>query len=276
MSTNVTVSNISPTLSYIPRTLWFEGSADDPELSSYINQSYHATNGTLGQASVSFTWYGSGKQQHHSIYGGYRQRLGPYEVVLDGKATPFPGFTGGPEQVPAVLFSESGLQPVEHQIQVINTGQDPQMSVLDINYLVMETPAAQVMTLDDSGVGYSWLPSGSQAWESDSQSHTTHNSVASVQLSFMVSISATLYVTELTNNAPFSVSIDGKLTQTLYTNTQLAPLVNTSHLLYSSLGLVSGSHTLLIQNNPLSASNATLDVDYALVLYDPASPEPTS
>ncbi|EMD35708.1 hypothetical protein CERSUDRAFT_84818 [Gelatoporia subvermispora B] len=274
MATNISVSNVSPMLTYIPRTLWFEGTPEnDTELSSYTYQSYHATNASQGQASVSFSWYGT----VISVYGGYRERLGPYDVVLDGEVTSFPGFISGPEQVPAILFSRSGLQPHVHQIQIINTSQDPTRPVLDFDHLLAETPADEARIVDDKAPGCSWLPSGNQTWGSDTQSHWTNDSVASVELNFTGHGISVFGVVAAANGA-FSVSIDGRLTHTLYPNTETNPLVNTSQLLFSGLNLGTGNHTILIQNNPLPSSRATLNIDYSQVLSDapPPPPKPTS
>jgi len=130
--------------------------------------------------------------------------------------------------------------------------------------------------LDDNATAYSWLPSGNLTWESDSQSHTTHDSVASVELSF-TGHAVSVFGTVGADNAPFSVSVDGRLKHTLLPNTRLSPPGNASHLLYTALDLALGSHTVRIQNNPSSsAANATLNIDYALVFYNANPPVPTS
>ncbi|PIL32533.1 hypothetical protein GSI_05236 [Ganoderma sinense ZZ0214-1] len=75
MPHNTTVSHISPLVSYIPRSAWYEANASDPDLvrpqptvtvflralpltDKYSNQSYHYSNST---ASVTFSWWGTGE-----------------------------------------------------------------------------------------------------------------------------------------------------------------------------------------------------------------------
>ncbi|EGN97345.1 hypothetical protein SERLA73DRAFT_184018, partial [Serpula lacrymans var. lacrymans S7.3] len=129
---NTTVTNTSPLLLYVPQTLWFEAPPNDTMLSNYATQSYHANNSSLGQASVSFSFTGTGIW----LFGGYRSRLGPYEVNLDGKRHEFPGYQYGTEQLAdAMLFGQRNLSSGSHYIEMTNTSNDTQRDVLDIDYV---------------------------------------------------------------------------------------------------------------------------------------------
>lgn len=69
------------------------------------------------------------------VYGGYRERLGPYQVLLDGReAFVSSGYApGASEDYDAVLFSSTDIQPDVHTLEIVNTGKDPSQAVLDIN-----------------------------------------------------------------------------------------------------------------------------------------------
>ncbi|KIJ67444.1 hypothetical protein HYDPIDRAFT_84013 [Hydnomerulius pinastri MD-312] len=130
MNLNTTITNDSPLLFYVPQSLWYQAPPNDVLLSSYETQSYHATNGSQGQGSVSFSFTGTGIW----LYGGYRTTLGAYTVVLDGEAFSQDGYhAGDPEQANYVLFGNNNLTSNQHTVQLINTSEDPARNVLDIS-----------------------------------------------------------------------------------------------------------------------------------------------
>jgi len=265
MIQNTTVSHVSPTISYIPGMLWFEGTSDiDSELECYETQSYHATNGTGGQASVSFHWFGVGEVW---VFGGYRQRLGSYQVILDGQTTSYSGFRqGDTETYNAVLFSSSGLLPGTHQIELVNTGQDPQHCVLDISSIVFSSSLGDPTTIEDTDPRCSWSPAA--GWQATNESHWTFNSVAQMQMNFS-GVGFELWGATGPSNSPFSVTLDGWTSQPLTSNTRIAASSNASKLLFFNHNLTDGQHTILIRNDPTwsNASEAptTLDIDYSTV-----------
>ena len=70
------------------------------------------------------------------IYGGYRSRLGPYQVSLDKDIFSYGGFqTGDEERFQYPLFSLSGLQMGMHEVTITNVSPDPERSMLDIDYV---------------------------------------------------------------------------------------------------------------------------------------------
>ena len=70
------------------------------------------------------------------IYGGYRERLGPYQVVLDGITHQFGGFENGDkEDFNAVLFRGGNLTVDHHQIEMTNVGDNASRTVLDISHV---------------------------------------------------------------------------------------------------------------------------------------------
>ncbi|THH32675.1 hypothetical protein EUX98_g1522 [Antrodiella citrinella] len=175
---NTTVSHVSPSISYIPGMLWFEGiPADDPDLSYYDTQSYHATNGTMGAASVSFHWDGLGEVW---VFGGWRERLGSYNVTLDGATTEVNGFQGGADNFDAVLFHGIGLLPGKHQIELVNTGNDTQHSVLDINHITFQSSLGDPSIIDDTDSRCMW----SGEWVPNNVSRTTWDSLGQMWMNF--------------------------------------------------------------------------------------------
>ncbi|KAI0076655.1 hypothetical protein K474DRAFT_1597520 [Panus rudis PR-1116 ss-1] len=128
---NVTVSHVSPMLSYVPHSLWW----DETNLNSNIQENYslkscHATDASLGQGSVSLQWYGQGG----TVYGGYRQRLGSFNVTLDNTTNSFLGFKDGDAEIlPDVLFTASNLTLGHHLVTLTNTGSSERNATLDID-----------------------------------------------------------------------------------------------------------------------------------------------
>ena len=71
------------------------------------------------------------------IYGGSRRGLGPYSVVMDNKAPgEYPGFVEGQEErFDGVLYQAKGLQPENHQIEIINTSNQELQNALTISHV---------------------------------------------------------------------------------------------------------------------------------------------
>ena len=70
------------------------------------------------------------------IYGGYREQLGNYSVVVDGFSFHYVGFrSGDQEQFDSVLFTSLPLQlsTGDHQVELINASNDTVRNVLDVN-----------------------------------------------------------------------------------------------------------------------------------------------
>ncbi|KAF8631663.1 hypothetical protein AX17_005064 [Amanita inopinata Kibby_2008] len=157
MQFNTTVTNVSPLIQYIPRSSWHEAFSNDPLLDTYTTRSYHATNATDGQGLLSFSWNGTGVW----LYGGYRERLGPYEVTLDDQSTRFEGFKPGDlETGHRLLYGQGGLSgSALHtvQLRVIE-------GVLDFDYLQFETTSNDALStiyLDGSDQNFTYIHSNS-------------------------------------------------------------------------------------------------------------------
>lgn len=72
------------------------------------------------------------------VYGGYRERLGPYRVTIDGKQYEHTGYNkSDPENPNAVLFNSKGLKFKEHNMEIVNVGQDDTRpyGVFDISHV---------------------------------------------------------------------------------------------------------------------------------------------
>jgi hypothetical protein len=77
------------------------------------------------------------KLMQSRVFGGYRSRLGPYRVRLDGKTIDFDGYQAGdPENLNATLFKSTNLNRTTHSIEIINTSQDISRPVLDISKVI--------------------------------------------------------------------------------------------------------------------------------------------
>ncbi|KAH8105368.1 hypothetical protein BXZ70DRAFT_1004874 [Cristinia sonorae] len=277
MLQNTTVSHLSPMVSYIPGILWFEGTSSDPELYSYPSQSYHATNSTNGHAGVSFQWTGAGEVW---VFGAYRERLGAYQVVLDGAITEFPGFKPyDTEDYEAVLFN-APILPGPHQIELVNTGNN---SVLDITSIVFQSAQGAKTTIDDTDSRCKWAG----GWQTDATTHTTFASEGRMWMNF----SPTYLWAPLTagvgievwgptgpSNSPYSITVDGWTAPSFTSNTRIPAKSNASQLLFFSYGLDDRDHSLLIRNDPAwsgdTAAATTFGIDYTVVFaaVDPIPP----
>ncbi|KAJ8688960.1 hypothetical protein PTI98_013031 [Pleurotus ostreatus] len=137
MPLNETLTNTSPRLQYSPPSAWSDALLDDPLLDEYYTRSYRATNSSAGKGTVSFTWKGASIW----IYGGYRERLGPYQIALDGEVETFPGYIqGSTPHGNILLFGRRDLDESQmHTFELTNLGENGQ--VLDLDYIVLEHQA---------------------------------------------------------------------------------------------------------------------------------------
>ncbi|RPD71219.1 hypothetical protein L226DRAFT_574212 [Lentinus tigrinus ALCF2SS1-7] len=292
MPVNTTVSHVSPLISYIPRSAWFEGTASDPNLENYAYKSYHATNNTeSGNASVAFSWWGTGVWVH----GGYRRRLGDYAVTLDGNTTFHQGYVDGAyEDFQAVLFNATDLPAGPHHLRITNASNDPKRPVFDLDYIVFESNLNETKTVFHTSADCTWFPQGDGVWEEDMRSHSTDNSLGAMELAFTgTRISRTSSVHSLFSqicsgsgfilygqldmtSAPLSVTIDGRSSHAVSPNTAISPLVNASQVLFAVTDLNEGMHTIRVENNP-SHGNATarhMDIMFGKVLSSPSFSQP--
>ncbi|KAI1789848.1 hypothetical protein LXA43DRAFT_892035 [Ganoderma leucocontextum] len=264
MPLNTTVSHISPLVSYIPRSAWYEGDLSDPDLDKYSNKSYHYSNST---ASVTFSWWGTGIW----VFGGRRNWSGEYRVVLDNQEPQtFPGYAGGADEFQQVLFGSSNLPYAPHQIRITNTGASPAtQSTLDIDYLVYETILADNGRIYHNDPGCTWQPANQNVWQVDETSHTTYDDLGAMELNFTVCSGITVYGYLGKIDAPLSVSVDGWAFTPLTPNTDITPLVpNVTHILYTNSNLQEGPHTLRVENNPLpmNGSGSRMSIAYSQIL----------
>ncbi|PFH48544.1 hypothetical protein AMATHDRAFT_49466 [Amanita thiersii Skay4041] len=131
MRLNITIPNTSPLLRFAPLQAWSEEEQvmDIPLLDDgyYRPKTYRVTNATVGGV-LSFRWNGTGIW----LYGGYRKRLGPYNVTLDGRVTSLDGFRAGDEEAgDGLLFGQGDLSTgTEHHLEV-----RPVWGTFDVDYV---------------------------------------------------------------------------------------------------------------------------------------------
>ena len=77
------------------------------------------------------------------------------------------------------------------------------------------------------------------------------------------------------SSAPLTVSVDGWASHPIVPNTAITPLVaNVTQVLYAKSDLMSGQHTLRVENNPLGGTGlgSKMNIAFTRVLSDaPAS-----
>ncbi|KAI0704430.1 hypothetical protein C8T65DRAFT_578301 [Cerioporus squamosus] len=263
MPVNTTVSHVSPLITYIPRSAWFEGSSSDPNLGNYSLKSYHATNNTeAGNASVVFSWWGTGIWVH----GGYRRRLGGYTVTLDTNVTFHQGYVDGTdEDFNAVLFSATDLPAGPHHLRITNASNDAKRPVFDLDHLVFESNLEETDTVSHMSADCTWFPDGDGAWEVDDRSQY----VVSIRAGFI------LYGQLDGTSAPLTVTVDGRSSHPMSPNTAaISPPLSGSHVLFAVTELDQGNHTIRVENNP-TGSNVTarrMDIAFGRVLSLPPDP----
>ncbi|RDX50704.1 hypothetical protein OH76DRAFT_1348340 [Lentinus brumalis] len=269
MPVNTTVSHVSPLISYIPRSAWFEGSSGDPNLGNYSLKSYHATNNTeAGNASVVFSWWGTGE----SVHGGYRRRLGGYTVTLDSDVTLHQGYVDGTdEDFDAVLFNATGLPAGPHQLRITNASNDVKRPVFDIDHLVFESNLEETEIVSHMSADCTWFPKGDGAWEVDERSQYV---VVHVVTQFVFSPRHTgfiLYGQLDGTSAPLTVTLDGRSYHPVAPNTAITPLLSTSHVLFAVTDLNQGNHTIWVENNPADSNTTArrMDMAYGRILSLP-------
>ncbi|CAL1701744.1 unnamed protein product [Somion occarium] len=258
-------------LTYQPRAEWWEDTVQhDQFLEGYSTKTCHSTSSSHhGSASITLQWFGEGSVW---VYGGYRQRLGEYQVVLDTAIYTQQGYHDGDQEQPQfLLFNRSDLPSGHHQLQLVNTSQDPNHPVLDLDYIVFQTPAEDSTVVDDASHSISWRPDPSNSqepvWQQDSSSHFTEDVSGWMELNFTGNDQSYRYASGISSDAPFSVSLDGWKTVTLTPNT-LAPFdITESQLLYFKYDLTYETHTLSIANNPSSTMDEKmrLSIDKVMV-----------
>ncbi|KAH7910421.1 hypothetical protein BJ138DRAFT_108847 [Hygrophoropsis aurantiaca] len=186
---NTTVANFSPLLLYVPQALWSEALPQDPLLSDYATQSYHATSASQGQASVSFSWSGTGVW----LYGGYRPTLGAYKVVVDGKVCQYPGFqNGSTSQANYLLHGSRNLTAGTHSIELTNISEDDEQNILDLDYLVFETYTNEDLVprtvhYSESDIQYI-STSPDEDWNSQPDFRVTNAATGVIKLNFTASV----------------------------------------------------------------------------------------
>ncbi|KAI0337142.1 hypothetical protein BDW22DRAFT_1340393 [Trametopsis cervina] len=268
--TNITISHFSPLITYVPAMIWGDA-ANDPLAAEYWGQGYHSTNSSNGQGRLFFTWYGTGTRVH----GGYRSRLGPYQVVVDSHVVAeFAGYQRGDiEATDAVLFNSTGLRTGPHILEIINTSDDANRPVLDINRIVYQHNVGDARNITAADPQCRWSSStnaSSPIWHSVSGSKTTYSSIGSMNISFTVRTGIMLYGLVGPSNSPFLVTVDGT-PQVMYPNTQPNTNSTEPHVLYTIDGLEPAQeHVLSVRNNPVfssqSGASTTLNIHHAVVL----------
>ncbi|GJE94113.1 hypothetical protein PsYK624_102810 [Phanerochaete sordida] len=165
MLVNTTVSNVSPALTYVPGALWKENTTSEDVDGQAKVYTYHHTNASEGEGRVHFTWFGSGSVW---IFGGYRPVLGQYSVRLDGRdALKSPGYKTNDTVVDdAVLFTQSGLAPDVHRLELINTSKDQLRPILGFHRIVVQNDTPNTTDIDTKDSRCQWGPTrtGAKVW----------------------------------------------------------------------------------------------------------------
>lgn len=115
-------------------------------------------------------------------------------MVLDTATYTQQGYHDGDQEQPQfLLFNRSDVPSGHHQLQLVNTSQDPNHPVLDLDYvciqfqpdaegidllfslqIVFQTPAEDSTVVDDASHSISWRPDPSNSqepvWQQDSSS----------------------------------------------------------------------------------------------------------
>ncbi|KAI0698011.1 hypothetical protein BC835DRAFT_716469 [Cytidiella melzeri] len=183
-ATNITVSHLSPLISYVPGMLW-SGGGKDPLVGYYQNKGYHSTNASEGEGRLYFSWVGTDVW----VYGGYRERLGPYRIFLDGnQLSDYPGFQqGNPQNFDSVLFNSQGLKLGPHELEIVNISQDSFRPVLDINRIVYQHEISSATNITTGDPRCKWSTSNntkSPLWTHTSGSMTTYSSLGAMNITF--------------------------------------------------------------------------------------------
>ncbi|KAI0086819.1 hypothetical protein BDY19DRAFT_995563 [Irpex rosettiformis] len=299
--TNLTVSHLSPLISYVPGMLWSDG-GQDPLKADYQGKGYHSTNSSEGQGRLFFTWVGTDIW----VYGGYRERLGPYRVSIDGKHhRDFDGFQEGDNQTAdAVLFNSTDLKlnNSEHHMEITNVGHgDGRLDgVFDINRIVYEHNANNRTNISASDPHCQWSTSNNSSmvtWIPTEDSMTAYSSSAHMNITFsgeemivvrgghptqsnFLGTGIFLYGAIAPSSSPFVVAVDG-VPQVMHPNPQVNSSATEPQLLFVYEGIQSGPHTLAVWNNPVHSLQAgaptTLNIHHALVFESsqnhPQSPD---
>ncbi|KAH9895984.1 hypothetical protein C8Q73DRAFT_644199 [Cubamyces lactineus] len=286
MPLNTTVSHLSPLLNYIPRSAWYIVSpANDPVLP---NATYHATNGSSsGGASVTFSWWGTAIW----VYAIDRPWVGPCCVFLDNRLVECSGnvrsFGGdGGSNGTFVLFAASDLPAAHHDVRITTaarSGSGIGGPVLGIDHLIFETPLSEGQRIAHSDSACTWAPADTDVWQIDDVSRSTLLDFGKMEVNFTVSAGISIYGFLDATSAPFSVTVDGRTHAPYMPNVPISAGNSSSSssppiLLYANMDLDDASHTLLLENNPLSEAATRMSVSYGIVFTvgdsGPTSPSP--
>ncbi|EKM51351.1 uncharacterized protein PHACADRAFT_213193, partial [Phanerochaete carnosa HHB-10118-sp] len=263
---NITASHASPMVTYVPGALWRETMDGNATGQSSV-ETYHSTSAIQGEGRVFFTWFGSGSVW---IFGARRPSLGPYQVLLDGQSTKFPGFRDSDTASDdAILFHlPSSLPPAVHRLELINTGGDALQPILDLNRIVVQNEAPNVTEITSRDPRCKWGPTGtgSKGWSNNGTTRQKHNKPCDGDLDAQLHARASkthllnasqgsgisVYGTLNPNSSSFAAIVDGWASNTLYPNSQLWLASEDEELLYTTSGLLPGNHTLVVRNSPPS------------------------
>ncbi|KAI0660151.1 hypothetical protein C8Q70DRAFT_933040 [Cubamyces menziesii] len=285
MPANTTVAHLSPLLNYIPRSAWYTVSpVNDPALTQ-PNATYHATNGSSsGGASVTFSWWGTGIW----IYAVDRAWVGPYRVSLDGSSTDFDGVArpfGDDDDSDGnfVLFAASDIPAAQHNVRITTTavgGLVTSAPALGIDHLIFESPLDEGQRIEHNDSACMWAPVDADVWQIDDVSRSTLLDFGRMQMNFtrvapLQGAGIAIYGFLDATSAPFSVTVDGH-THTPFMPNVPVPASNSSNiatnmtgsepiLLFASMSLDNASHTLLLENNPLSTAVTRMSISYSIV-----------
>lgn len=271
MLSNVTIDDYSPLIQYKGEWVDAFNSPYDPYVSRYSNRSFHCsrTNGST----AFFSFRGTAVY----IFGAKRGNHGYYRVSLDGEPSQqFDGYAGtqpdktdGVYQVP--IFSRIGLSNNVHNVTLTNfvNGDRPYVDIDFITWTRESNSSSNKQLIDDSEFDYSgftsrWTFSSPLDGYHQSTAHSTDVFGASSVLNFSGN-EIFLYGGTGPTHGAFKVQLDDQPARTLNGS---AVADHPQTLLYTSSGLGTGAHKLVITN---TEAGAVLDIDYAEVVPHQAS-----
>ncbi|KAF8315836.1 hypothetical protein DL93DRAFT_811791 [Clavulina sp. PMI_390] len=262
MRFNYTLDAPSPVLQYL-------GSGWTPiqgaDASNYRNNTAIRTS-TKGD-SLQFSFNGTGIW----VYGSERSTNGNFDVIVDTSSWSTNSTAAvGQDQFQTLVFGVGNLTNGPHEITITNRGfgNGTAGGSFDVDWIKWEGALpdnSKHQVIRNSNAAFKYLPGptwwsyGQDNQSFDGQLYYTQSSSAEFQFNFVGS-SIELYGYLDTNHGNFSCSIDG-VSRGTYSG--YYPKNVYQQLICFGDNLDGGSHTISVQNLPLSANDGWFSIDYA-------------
>ncbi|KAI0783846.1 hypothetical protein BC629DRAFT_529054 [Irpex lacteus] len=217
---NITIDDASPFIQYAPSGAWSDSSHADAAYTSYLNDTFHATNASDATATVTF----NGSAVY--LYGAFRGNHDVYRVTLDGDNTFRNGRSNGSDEFQQVMFSATGLSRDQHELVLKNNYTTTIPSYVDVDYVVITSGDGNSQTQSNDTVLDDGDPSivYSEGWEDtpnqlitdyyNNTFHVTNQTGARATITFEGNAIA-VYGATSDNHGPFTVVLDGGISTQL-------------------------------------------------------------